>query len=138
MRHAKARRLLPSVLDHALPARVEGQVRAHADRCRRCRAALAELRATDQLLSRLPGSLLPLDQPGGREDRLLALARWVTDPPLTWRERTMTALSAAGATAAFVMLLELGSLLHGVAPPAEPVQLAVVLPEARLFPTGLR
>jgi len=138
MRHGRARRLLPGILDRSLLPQVEARVRSHVDRCRRCTAALAELHAVDDLLCRLPSSLVPLEPSADADARLGALARWVEQAPLTWSERGLSALGAAAATAIFVGLLELGSMAHWVEPPGAPVTLARAVPEASLFPTGVR
>ncbi|MDJ0787846.1 MAG: zf-HC2 domain-containing protein [Myxococcota bacterium] len=138
MRHGRARRLLPALLDRSLLPQVEAKVRAHADRCRRCSRALAELEAVDDLLGRLPATLVPLEACDEADSRLAALARWANPPALTWTERGLSALGAAAATAVFVGLLELGSLGQWVEPTSTPVELAASLPEASLFPTGVR
>ncbi len=138
MRHGRARRLLPSVLDGNLPPRQEAAVRAHVDRCRRCRRGLAELRAAEALLARLPATLVPREASPQAEARLLGLARWATEPPLSWQDRGLSALGAFAALLLFVGLVEFGSVPPAAEPTGEAVTIAAVLPDTRLFPTGVR
>ncbi len=140
MIHWKARRLLPQVLDGSLTARVEGEVRAHADSCASCTRALDEFEACERLLAELPTSLVPLDVPEGRVDRLRALSRWVAPPQPSFAERL--GMSALGAFAGAAML---GLVMTGQAwAPAStdlgpPLTLAGALPisDGELTPIGL-
>lgn len=138
MHHWKARRLLPSLLDQTLPAPTEARVREHAESCARCADELDELLAIDGLLARLPAALVPADASAEADGRLRRLARWVADPAPTVWERSLTTFGAVAAACLFIVLVESGSLIHWTEPAGDPVMLASVLPETRLFPTGIR
>ncbi len=139
MRHWNARRLLPGLLDESLDAGTEAGARVHLAGCRRCREALAELAATEELLAQLPASLVPLTPSRAAESRLAGLARWATPPEPAWPERLGLSALGAFAAAALVLLVLTGT---GYFPPGSApdggVTLAAVLPDSRLLPTGVR
>jgi anti-sigma factor RsiW len=136
--HWKARRLLASLLDGSLPARSERALRLHAAHCGRCRVALAELLEAEALLAELPVSLVPLDPSPAAEARLAALARWAAEPPRSPAARLAPALGTLAAAAALAVMFSVPLSVPRVDTRTEPVTLAAVLPDARLFPTGLR
>lgn len=139
MNHWTARRLLPTLLDHTLPPRLEAEVRGHARHCRRCLRVLDEFEASAALLARLPATLVPLEPSAASHERLASLARWAPVPRPEWREQL--GLSALGAAAAAVMLV-MAISLSGWGPVMEtrsdPVMLAGVLPDSCYLPTGWR
>lgn len=139
MRHLRARRHLAALGDGTLPAPVEAAVRAHAERCRRCRRIRAELEACDTLLAQLPASLVPLEPSRTAASRLGALARWAPPPPPSGAERLgIPALGAVAAGAMLLLVLAQTGLLP--APPPDPQEVtlaAAVLPDSQLMPTGL-
>ncbi len=139
MIHWNARRLLPQVLDGTLPPLEEGLVREHAGGCRRCGRVLAELEACERLLQQLPVSLVPLEEPAGRVDRLMALSRWILDPEPSWGERLgMSALGAFAAAAVLAVALTGGSLPPPHQAPESPLALAsvVAFPDSELVMMG--
>lgn len=88
MMHWKARRLLPAIYDGTLPELVELEVQVHALGCARCRRAKREFEIADELLQRMPASLLPLEWSATSYGRLASLSRWSLDPerdPARWR-----------------------------------------------------
>ena len=138
MNHFRARRLLPQVLDHALPARVEAEVRAHAEGCAVCDRVLAELEASEQLLAQLPISLLPIDDEDAATHRLESLARWAPDPEPSWRERLgMTAVGAFACAAMMMVLLSsAGWVPASEGEPPAGITMAAVLPDSSLMNMG--
>ncbi len=109
MNHWTARRLLPCILDHSLPAAREAEVRAHADGCRSCAARLEELEASESLLLRLPLSLVPLETDRAAELRLASLARWSAEVELPWQERLgLSAVSAFACAAMLALVISVG------------------------------
>ncbi len=135
MRHWQAARALPELLDQTLPALVEAEVRAHAERCRRCRRTLAEHEASERLLAQLPVSLMRLD--GRLEHRLDSLARWAGIPTPTWGERLgLSALGAFAAAAMLAMVLSTAGWLPQTDDVHRDVTLAAVLPDTDLLPMG--
>lgn len=88
MMHWKARRLLPAIYDATLPELVELEVQVHALGCARCRRAMREFEIAEELLQRMPISLLPLEWSPSSYNRLASLSRWSLDPdrnPERWR-----------------------------------------------------
>jgi hypothetical protein len=111
VRHGRARRLLAALPDRTLPARLEGEVRAHAEACRICRRRLEDFAAGETLLRLLPVSLLPERPSAVAEGRLVALARWSGPPPSPrWPGALgIPALGALAAAAMLAVVLSLGS-----------------------------
>jgi len=141
MKHWKARRLLPELLDGTLPAPVEARLHSHVDDCRRCRRVFAELEESDRLLALLPTSLVPLEASAGTpaDARLRALSRWAVPPTPTWQERVgFSALAAFAAAAMVAMTLSSAGWVSHAEPATRAVHLAAILPDAQLFPTGIR
>jgi anti-sigma factor RsiW len=138
MRHGKARTLLPQVLDGSLTPVTEAQVRAHAERCRRCSRALADFVTSERLLGRLPRSILADPAPEQLTSRLHGLARWAMDAEPTWAERLgATALG----TAAAVMLVAVVLGGQGWQPPSQAdardaTTIVAVLPDSLMTPMG--
>jgi hypothetical protein len=100
---------------------------------------MEEFETTEALLAQLPLTLVPLENAAPSDTRLERLARWATEPPPTWSERLgASALGAAAAAAMLAMLLSTAGILPPIESPSRTVTLAAVMPEARLFPTGVR
>jgi len=136
--HPTARRLLPGLLDATLAPRTERAVRLHALGCRRCRRSLAELLEAEALLAMLPGSLVPMEPSAAADARLASLARWAAQPAPTLLERVVPMVGACAAAAALALVLSTPAWLPSVSTRSDPVTLAAVMPDSRLFPTGLR
>jgi anti-sigma factor RsiW len=130
VRHGRARRLLPALPDQTLPALLEGEVRAHLQRCRACRCRLDELETSEALLRLLPVSLVPRRSSSAAESRLAALARWSAAPaPLDWSAiLRIPALGVLAAAATVGVLLSLGSWEDGVKEPQNQVLYAALYP----------
>ena len=109
MRHGRARRRLPALLDGLLAPAEEAKLRAHLEGCRRCRRTLAEHRAAESLLRAVPAGMLPLAASHDTDGRLQALARWAparrAEPKLGWQ---LPAFGALGATLAVWSMVGLG------------------------------
>jgi anti-sigma factor RsiW len=108
MRHGRARRKLPALLDGLLAPTQEAALRAHLEGCRRCRRRLAEHRAAESLLRAVPAGLLPLAASHDSNGRLQALARWAParrESQLGWQ---LPALGALVATLAVWGMVGLG------------------------------
>lgn len=139
MNHWTARQLLPAILDHTIPARLEAAVREHVDGCGRCRRTLAEFEACETLLARLPAALVPIEPSAEAQERLASLARWSPDPRSEWQDRIgLSALSALAAAAMLAMVISVSgwgpmTVKHGA-----PVTLAAVVPDSQYHPTGWR
>ena len=98
MMHWKARRLLPAIYDGTLPELVDLEVQVHALGCARCRRAMREFEFADELLQRMPASLLPLEWSPTSYSRLASLSRWSLDPlrnPARWRAPALGLASAS-------------------------------------------
>ena len=129
MIHRKARRLLPAVLDHTLPATLEAAVRDHADACPDCADSLAELQAAEALLLRLPASLVPLEVSGVAEERLESLARWAGRMPALWPERLgLQAVGALAGAALVALVIAIGDWEPVVKQPHTYQSFASILP----------
>jgi anti-sigma factor RsiW len=109
MRHGRARRRLPALLDGLLRPAEEAKLNAHLEGCRRCRRTLAEHQAAESLLRAVPAGMLPLAASHDTDGRLQALARWApprrSEPPLGWQ---LPAFGALGATLAVWGMVGLG------------------------------
>lgn len=138
MNHWKARPLLASLLDGSLPARTQRALRLHATHCGRCRVRLAELVEAEALLAELPLSLVPLEPSRAADARLASLARWAPQPVPSLAVRLAPALGTLAAAAAVALMLSAPLAMPTVDTRTDPVTLAAVLPDSRLFPTGLR
>jgi anti-sigma factor RsiW len=136
--HWKARTLLASLPDGTLPARTERALRLHAMHCGRCRVRLAEILEAEALLAQLPVSLVPLEPSRAAHARLAALARWAPEPRPSLAARLAPALGTLAAAAAVALLLSAPLATPTVETRSDPVTLAAVLPDSRLFPTGVR
>ena len=136
MNHFRAKRLLPQLLDGTLPASVEGAVRAHTEACISCATALDEFELCEELLGRLPATLVPSEPSAAAEGRLRSLARWAADPEPSRAERVgVTALGTAVACAMLALVFS----GQGWLPPeprdhAATTTLAAVMPDHQLLP----
>ena len=139
MNHWTARRMLPAILDHTIPAYLEAEVRGHAAGCGRCQRALAEFEASEALLARLPAALVPVEPSAEAHERLASLARWTPDPRPEWQERIGgPALGALAAAAMLVMVISVAGWGPMVVKHSTPVTLAALLPDSNYLPTGWR
>ena len=101
--HWRASKLLAQLPDDTLPPEVEIEVRAHVASCARCRNRLHEIQLSEDLLRKLPPSIVPLETSPDAYVRLAALARWTDDDeiradPEGWR------LSFVGVASAVLIL----------------------------------
>ena len=139
MNHWTARRMLPAILDHTIPAYLEAEVRGHVAGCGRCQRALAEFEASEALLARLPAALVPVEPSAEAHERLASLARWNPDPRPEWQERIgVPALGALAAAAMLVMVISVAGWGPMVVKHSTPVTLAALLPDSNYLPTGWR
>ena len=102
MIHWRASRLLPQLPDDMLPHTTELELRVHIASCARCRSRLRAIQLSEDLVRRIPPSILPLDEGPNPYARLLALSRWtdgdeISDPQ-AWR------VPILGAASAFLLL----------------------------------
>ena len=139
MNHFTARQLLPSILDHTIPAGLEAAVRDHADGCGRCQHALAEFEASEALLAQLPAALVPIEPSAEAHDRLASLARWSAAPKSEWQDRIgVSALGALAAAAMLLMVISATGWGPMVTERSAPVDLATMVPDSQYLPTGWR
>ena len=139
MNHWTARRLLPAILDHTIPAYLEAEVRSHVAGCGRCQRALAEFEESEALLARLPTALVPVELSAEAHARLASLARWTPDPRPEWQERIgVPALGALAAAAMLVMVISVTGWGPLVLKHSAPVTLATMVPDSQYLPTGWR
>jgi anti-sigma factor RsiW len=99
--HWRASRLLPQLPDDTLPRGTELEVRLHVASCARCRSRLHRIQLSEDLLRRIPPSIVPIETGPGAYARLSALSRWADDEipdPQGWR------VSMLGAASAFLLL----------------------------------
>ncbi len=80
--HWRAARLLAQLPDNTLSRETELDVRVHVASCGRCRGRLRALQASEDLLRRIPPSIVPVEPSAGAYVRLAALARWSADEGL--------------------------------------------------------
>ena len=80
--HWTARRLLTALPDGTLEPAREAKVLEHLDGCRRCQRRHAQIEMAEDLLRRMPASLVPLDPHPSTHARLSRLARWSEEPDL--------------------------------------------------------
>jgi anti-sigma factor RsiW len=122
--------MLPDLLDRSLPPAREAAVRAHAERCGRCRRRLAELELCDRLVARLPLGVIPLT---AGDERLAGLARWafVRAPRRRVGLEGLAVTAAAAALAGIVTLAGTARWTPGPEDAAPSViQVAYVMPGA--------
>jgi len=137
--HWKANRLLPSLLDGILPRDTELKLRCHTASCARCRKKLSDLELSEQLLARLPSSLIPLEYGPGSYARLAALSRWTDDARYADPERwKVPVLGVAGAVAIFLLALSANTWEPSVSLFDSTVTLATQLPDSSYIPSRLR
>jgi anti-sigma factor RsiW len=100
--HWRASRLLPQLPDDTLPRGTELEVRLHVASCARCRSRLHRIQLSEDLLRRIPPSIVPIETGPSAYARLSALSRWADDDeipdPQGWR------VSMLGAASAFLLL----------------------------------
>ena len=110
MIHWKASKLLAQLPDDTLPPEIELEVRVHVVSCARCRSRLHEIQVSEDLLRRLPPSIVPLEPAPDAYVRLAALARWTDDEEITadpegWR---LSFLSVASVVLLFCLAASAG------------------------------
>ena len=81
MIHWKASRLLVQLPDDTLPPQTEIEVRVHVASCARCRTQLHEIQVSEDLLRRLPPSIVPLEPAYVPADRFPVDPKLTGDPP---------------------------------------------------------
>ena len=139
MNHWTARKLLPAILDHTIPAALEAEVRCHVDGCGRCRRILSEFEASEALLARLPTALVPVEPSAEAHERLASLARWNPEPRSEWQERIgVSAIGALGAAAMLAMVISVSGWGPLVLKHSAPVTTAAVVPDSQYLLTGWR
>jgi anti-sigma factor RsiW len=136
--HLRARTLLHRLPDDTLPPEVEIELRAHVASCARCRRRLHEIQISEDLLRRLPPSIVPLEA-GGRDAyvRLAALARWTDDEeiaanPEGWR---LSFLSVASVVLIFCLAASAGSWAPTIRPGMGPTVNLETLPPDHTYLT---
>jgi anti-sigma factor RsiW len=139
VRHWRAKHLLAALPDGTLPPATARAVRAHAAGCGRCERRLAEHARAEQLLRRIPASILPLERSPLTYPRLSGLARWSGEPDLPAPDRwRLPVLGFVGALAALSMIVAVGSWSPVMAEPRSPVTLAYVPQDSAAVPPALR
>ncbi len=136
MIHWKASRLLAQLPDDTLPPETEIAVRVHVASCARCRSRLHEIQVSEDLLRRLPPSIVPLEPAPDAYVRLAALARWTDDEEITadpqgWR---LSFLSVASVILLFCLAASAGSWARTIRPGVGPqLNLEGTLPPDHTF-----
>ncbi len=138
MRHGKARRLIPALLDETLAEMQELDLRVHVASCARCRRQVREMEHAEALLRRLPVSLVPARESVASAARLASLARWSLDPyapePGRWR---FPALGLAGALGMMLVGVTVGTWVPVPKDTPDQVLLASMYPESSAYlPVG--
>lgn len=115
MIHMKASRLLPSLLDGILSRETQLELRVHVASCARCRKKLSDLELSQELLERIPRSLVPLEYSPSSYARLASLSRWTDDAhysnPDRWK---VPVLGIAGALAILFMAISASTWVPNV------------------------
>ena len=139
MMHWRANRLLASLPDGTLPEETELEVRVHVASCASCRHQLHELEAAEDVLLRMPASIVPLEWSPNDYQRLVSLARWSNDPmppdPERWRAPI---LSLAGVLAIFTMALMVGRYSPFFDYVPGPGSMKIYQPDATFVPESWR
>ncbi len=140
MRHWRARRMLPDLLDGDLPADREAALQAHVERCGRCARRLRRFELADRLLARMPRAFFSLDAPAIAEARLGRLALWEPRPVPRGHSYGGTAAVCSLAAAAAVMVFALGTLgwTPLVGDLGTSTVVASVMPDSSYVPLGWR
>jgi hypothetical protein len=138
--HWRAKRLLAQLPDDTLPRATELEVRLHAASCARCRGKFHRIQLTEDLLRRIPPSLVPLASGPGAYLRLRALARWADDEeirdPEGWR---VSLLGVASAVLLLCLVASAGAWAPTVAEHAPPTIVLLSPPqESNHFPSHYR
>jgi hypothetical protein len=129
MMHWRASRLIASLPDGTLSQDVEIDVRVHAASCAHCRGMLRDIELAEELLLRMPASILPLEWSPSSYQRLASFARWSPEPPTEPERWRMPILSAVSAIAILAMALMVGRYSPYVGTSSSPIDLAVWSPE---------
>jgi hypothetical protein len=101
---------------------------------------VGELESAETLLRSLPPSLVPRVASEAADARLLALARWASEPEPVWREHFGTsAIGAFAAAAGLALILMSTTWAPLVSEAGEASALAALMPEATQYaPLGWR
>ncbi len=129
MMHWKAARLLASLPDGTLDSDTEIDVRLHVASCARCRGMLRDLEMAEELLSRMPSSIVPLEWSPSSYRRLASLSRWSPEPRLERERWRMPILSAVSAIAILTMALMVGRYSPYLGTSSSALDLAMWSPE---------
>ena len=111
MMHWQARSLLTSLLEGELTADETRHLRAHLDRCSRCRLALRQYQLGESLLQRMPRALVPERWTAAAGLRLRQAAGVPPREGLSPEDgMAIRAAAAAAAMAVALLLLSVGPL----------------------------
>jgi anti-sigma factor RsiW len=138
--HLRARRLLHALTDDTLAEDVELELRIHVASCMRCRRMLAEQQVAENLLRRIPPSIVPLETSPGAYVRLAALGRWTDEAdvrdPEGWR---LSFLGVATAGLLFCLAASAGTWAPTIAPTSRSnVNLTALPPDYAYVATNYR
>jgi hypothetical protein len=139
--HWKAWRLLAQLPDDSLAPDVEIEVRAHVVSCARCRSRLHEIQLSEDLLRRIPPSIVPIEPSRGAYVRLAALASWTDDEEITvdpqgWR---ISLVSVTSALLLFCVAASAGSWAPSVRPGMGPnMNVEMLFPDHAYVSTNYR
>jgi hypothetical protein len=139
--HWKASRLLAQLPDDSLAPDVEIEVRAHVVSCARCRSRLHEIQLSEDLLRRIPPSIVPIEPSRGAYVRLAALASWTDDEEITvdpqgWR---ISLVSVTSALLLFCVAASAGSWAPSVRPGMGPnMNVEMLFPDHAYVSTNYR
>lgn len=138
--HWRAARLLPQLPDDTLPTSTELELRVHIASCARCRARLHRIQLSEDLLRRIPPSIVPVEAGPAAYARLLALSRWTDDDeipdPAGWR---VSMLSAASVFLLVCLVATAGFWAPTVNEDASPtIAMAFLPPESAHVPSHYR
>jgi hypothetical protein len=142
MIHWKANRLLPSLLDGILSQNTQIELRFHVASCARCRKKLSELALSQELLERLPSSLVPIEYSPSSYARLASLSRWADDTQYSDPDRwKVPMLGVAGALTILVLAISASTWVPDagfVDYTTGKITLASLPPDSSYIPSRLR
>ena len=117
MIHWTARKLLAQLPDDSLLPATEIELRAHVASCAQCRNRLHEMQVSEDLLRRIPPSIIPIEAAPNAYVRLAALARWTEEgeiaDPQGWR---LSMLGVASVVLLFCLAASAGSWAPTITP----------------------
>ncbi len=138
--HWRAVRLLAQLPDDTLSEETELDVRVHAASCGRCRGRLHAIQISEDLLRRIPPSIVPVEASPSAYVRLAALARWSGDEgipdPDGWR---LSFVGLASVVLLVCLAVSAGSWAPTITPTSsETFALGVVPPDYSYVATNYR